>query len=41
MDKVKLKSLESSYNKEALYDLSEAIKIVKMHQVLSLMSQLT
>ena len=29
MDKVKLKSLESSYNKEALYDLSEAIKIVK------------
>ena len=29
MDKVKSKSLESSYNKEALYDLSEAIKIVK------------
>jgi len=29
VDKVKLKSLESSYNKESLYDLSEAIKIVK------------
>ena len=29
MDKVKSKSLESSYNKEAFYDLSEAIKIVK------------